>query len=75
MKTCLSLKLKDLYAIKHALQASVENKKKALSEENSLKSKKGVELLEKDIEHENALAEKFESEILYFREKYHIEKG
>ena len=61
----VNLLLKDMYAIKHALQLSIQIKSNTVN----LKEKEG---LMRDIVHEGALVARFEDQIKNYREKYRI---
>ncbi len=75
-KQYVKLALKDMYAIKHALQLKVENRKIMLAfakvAANLNKDTTEVEKIEKDIRHEESLIKRFEEEIKDFKEKYRI---
>ena len=66
-KQCVLLRLKDMYAIKHALQLQVELKKKRLEEIEDIPDIPEKEQLVEDISHESWLAQSMENEILDFR--------
>lgn len=71
-KQWVALRLKDMYAIKHALQLQVESKKKKLEEIENIPDIPEKEQLVQDISHENWLAQNMENEILDFRKAYNI---
>jgi hypothetical protein len=78
----VKLKLRDMYAIKHALQNVVRQKRNRLEQicteelpqnyDNDLQEE--MDKLDKDIVHEEALINKFEEEIAEFRDKYRLLK-
>jgi type II secretory pathway component PulF len=71
-KMSVRLKLKDMYAIKHALENIVERKELCLAmvnlTENHGKTNEEIERLRKDVEHEERLIKQFETEISNFEE-------
>lgn len=76
----VKLKLRDMYAIKHALQNVLRQKRNRLEQicTEEIPSDYDSELqeemnkLDKDIPHEEALIKRFEEEIAEFRDKYHL---
>ncbi|AKN32401.1 hypothetical protein Ccar_16645 [Clostridium carboxidivorans P7] len=73
IKQTIKLTLVEMYAIKHALQFKMLNRRAVVSVyKDNPKLKKGLEKLEKDIAHEEVLIKMFESEIRDFREKNNI---
>lgn len=72
-KTSVALSLKDMYACKHALQATVRTKKEKV--ECEAKNSEYVEMLVKDISREEALIEKFNEEIEDFKNNNQINSG
>lgn len=75
-KKSVKLSLKDMYAIKHALQLKVENRKIMLAfakvAANLSKDIKEVEKIEKDIRYEELLVKRFEENIKAFKRKNRI---
>lgn len=71
-KQLVSLRLKDMYAIKHALQLQVQSKKKRLEEIENVPDIPEKEQLVQDISHESWLVQNMENEILDFRKAYNI---
>lgn len=71
-KQWVALRLKDMYAIKHALQLQVKSKKKRLEEIENIPDIPERERLEQDISHECWLAQNMENEILDFRDANNI---
>ena len=70
-KVSIKLTLRDLYAIKHALQNTLEIKYKrleVLKEYNCPHDFKELTELQKDIEHEEALLKRLETNIDAFKE-------
>lgn len=77
----VKLKLRDMYAIKHALQNVLRQKKSRVLEIINIEVENGglsdsleveYEKLDKDIAHEEGLIEKFEEEITEFKDKYNL---
>lgn len=76
----VKLKLRDMYAIKHALQNVLRQKRNRMEEicteeipfsyDNELQTE--MDRLDKDIAHEEALIKKFEEEIVEFKDKYRL---
>ncbi len=71
-KQWVALRLKDMYAIKHALQLQVKSKEKRLEELENIPDIPEKEQLVQDISHESLLAQNMENEILDFRQAYNI---
>lgn len=71
-KQWVALRLKDMYAIKHALQLQVKSKEKRLEELENTPDIPEKEQLVHDISHESWLAQNMENEILEFREANNI---
>jgi hypothetical protein len=71
-KQWVALRLKDMYAIKHALQLQVKSKEKRLEELENIPDIPEKEQLVQDISHESWLAQNMENEILEFREANNI---
>lgn len=79
-KELVKLSLRDMYAIKHALQNIVRRKSEKLEylcTEATIDGEIGKEInsLNKDLAHEKALIEKFEEEISDFKDKYGLLGG
>lgn len=75
-KELIGLKLKDMYAIKHALEYRVDQRKiyaplsiLASRLNGNFETEKQIN---KDITHEETLIKKFETEIADFKEKYRL---
>jgi hypothetical protein len=68
----VELTLVEMYAIKHALQKQVKERRGYLNGNGYTKEKR--EVAEKDQVHEIALIDRFDTNIREFREKYRINK-
>lgn len=71
-KQAVKLTLVEMYAIKHALQKGLPGKRMQLELAVIKNNTEDIEKFEKDIVHEEALAQRFEREIRDFREKNNI---